>query len=132
MTVPWKPDPVLKLPADTVQGPGRYPVSVMTVIRSDPERIPGITVSNEGETDFILTLKKETAGRDPGLVQDGTCGFHCFFRCSFAIMTFNNDVDIQDFSGSFMNSLPAQVSDGFTILEVTSFHRDRSGSVGLF
>ena len=50
---------VLKLPPDTVQGPGRYPVSVMTVIALIQKEMPGVTVSNEGEQDFILTFEKK-------------------------------------------------------------------------
>ena len=110
---------VLKLPADTVQGPGRYPVSVMTVIALIQKEIPGVTVSNEGETDFILTLeKKEQPG---GILACKTVlvAFIAFFGAAFAIMTFHNDVDIPRLFGQLYEQFTGQVSDGFTILEVT-------------
>ena len=54
---------VLKLPPDTVQGPGRYPISVMTLIELIQQEFPGIEVNNIGEADFILTLEKK---KQPG------------------------------------------------------------------
>ena len=70
---------VLKLPPDTVQGPGRYPVSVMTLIELIQQEFPGIEVNNIGEADFILTLEKETARGPVCLVQDRAGGAHRFF-----------------------------------------------------
>ena len=111
---------VLKLPADTVQGPGRYPVSVMTVIALIQKEIPGITVSNEGETDFLLTFEKK---KQPGGIlawcKTVLVAFIAFFGAAFAIMTFNNDVDIPRLFGQLYEQFTGQVSDGFTILEVT-------------
>ena len=111
---------VLKLPADTVQGPGRYPVSVMTVIALIQKEIPGVTVSNEGETDFILTLeKKEQPGGILAWCKTVLVAFIAFFGAAFAIMTFHNDVDIPRLFGQLYEQFTGQVSDGFTILEVT-------------
>ncbi|MFQ9393095.1 MAG: stage V sporulation protein AA [Lachnospiraceae bacterium] len=59
---------VLKLPPDTVQGPGRYPVSVMTLIELIQQEFPGIEVNNIGEADFILTLEKRNS---PGACMPG-------------------------------------------------------------
>lgn len=111
---------VLKLPPDTVQGPGRYPVSVMTVIALIQKEIPGVTVSNEGETDFILTLeKREQPGGILAWCKTVLVAFIAFFGAAFAIMTFHNDVDIQKLFGQLYEQFTGQVSDGFTILEVT-------------
>ena len=111
---------VLKLPADTVQGPGRYPVSVMTVIALIQREFPGVTVSNEGEPDFILTFEKK---KQPGGIlawcKTVLVAFIAFFGAAFAIMTFNNDVDIPRLFGQLYEQFTGQVSDGFTILEVT-------------
>ena len=45
--------------------------------------------------------------------------FIAFFGAAFAIMTFNNDVDIPRLFGQLYEQFTGQVSDGFTILEVT-------------
>lgn len=111
---------VLKLPPDTVQGPGRYSVSVMTVIALIQKEMPGVTVSNEGEQDFILTFEKK---KQPGGIlawcKTVLVAFIAFFGAAFAIMTFHNDVDIQKLFGQLYEQFTGQVSDGFTILEVT-------------
>ena len=111
---------VLKLPADTVQGPGRYPVSVMTVIALIQREFPGVTVSNEGEPDFILTFEKK---KQPGGIlawcKTVLVAFIAFFGAAFAIMTFNNDVDVPALFEHIYTQVTGQAATGFTVLEIS-------------
>lgn len=111
---------VLKLPPDTVQGPGRYPVSVMTLIELIQQEFPGIEVNNIGEADFILTLeKKKQPGGLYAWCKTALVALIAFFGAAFAIMTFNNDVDIPKLFGQLYEQFTGRPSNGFTILEVT-------------
>lgn len=111
---------VLKLPSDTVQGPGRYPVSVMTVIEEIQQEFPGVEVNNIGEADFVLTLeKKQQPGGVCAWCKTALVAFIAFFGAAFAIMTFNNDVDIPKLFGQLYEQFTGRPSSGFTILEVT-------------
>ena len=111
---------VLKLPPDKVQGPGRYPISVMTLIELIQQEFPGIEVNNIGEADFILTLeKKKQPGGLYAWCKTALVALIAFFGAAFAIMTFNNDVDIPKLFAELYEQFTGRPSNGFTILEVT-------------
>lgn len=94
--------------------------SVLKVVETIHKVYPNLTISNLGETDFIL---------DWGTVPDAKTVasyiktfFVClctFFGAAFTIMTFNNDVSTPDVFASLYKTFTGQTSDGFTILEVT-------------
>ena len=111
---------VLKLPPYTVQGPGRYPVSVMTLIELIQQEFPGIEVNNIGEADFILTLeKKKQPGGLYAWCKTALVALIAFFGAAFAIMTFNNDVSVTSVFGEVYRLLTGQESSGHTILELS-------------
>lgn len=111
---------VLRLPVDTVRGPGRYPMSVMEVISLILQEFPNVDVDNIGEADFILTLEKKN---QPGGIISWTktvlVTLIAFFGAAFAIMTFNNDVDIPKLFGQLYEQFTGNTSDGFTVLELS-------------
>lgn len=111
---------LLKVPAGQINGPGRYVFSVMDIIDAIQKEYPGVEVNNLGETDFIVTLEK---AKKPKLLWQWTktllvCGLS-FFGAAFSIMAFNNDVGITNLFQQLYSSLTGEVSDGFTILEIS-------------
>lgn len=110
----------LRLPARTVPGPGRYPLSVMEVISLILTEFPTVDVDNIGEADFILTYEKK---KHPGGFVSWTktilVALIAFFGAAFAIMTFNNDVDIPKLFSQLYEQFTGNASDGFTILEIS-------------
>lgn len=111
---------LLRLPVDTVKGPGRYPMSVMEVISLIYEAFPNVDVDNIGEADFILTYeKKKQPGGWVSWGKTALVALIAFFGAAFAIMTFNNDVDIPKLFSQIYEQFTGQTSDGFTILELS-------------
>ena len=111
---------VLKLPPDTVQGPGRYPISVMTLIELIQQEFPGIEVNNIGEADFILTLEKKK--QPVGLYawcKTALVALIAFFGAAFAIMTFNNDANVTDVFGNLYRLIMGAEPQGITVLEIS-------------
>ena len=124
---------VLKLPPDTVQGPGRYPVSVMTLIELIQQEFPGIEVNNIGEADFILTLeKKKQPGGLYAWCKTALVALIAFFGAAFAIMTFNNDVDIPKLFGRALRTVHRAAIQWFYDSRSDLFHRYRPGCADLF
>ena len=81
---------------------------------------PSIEVNNLGESDFIIAYKPPKASE--------LCWqwlktiFVClvsFFGAAFAIMTFNNDVDMGSLFSQFYTLVTGKSSSGFTILEIS-------------
>lgn len=111
---------VLKLPPDTVQGPGRYPISVMTLIELIQREFPGIEVNNIGEADFILTLeKKKQPGGLYAWCKTALVALIAFFGAAFAIMTFNNDANVTDVFGNLYRLIMGAEPQGITVLEIS-------------
>lgn len=111
---------VLKLPPDTVQGPGRYPISVMTLIELIQQEFPGIEVNNIGEADFILTLeKKKQPGGLYAWCKTALVALIAFFGAAFAIMTFNNDANVTDVFGNLYRLIMGAEPQGITVLEIS-------------
>ena len=68
--------------------------SVLDVIQVIHGEYPQLTVSNLGESDFILTVEKEKKPSDAA--SWAKTAFVCllaFFGAAFSIMAFNNDIE---------------------------------------
>lgn len=80
---------------------------------------PGIQIENVGEENFILTYQPKT----PSLIfQYVKVVFVCltaFFGSAFSIMTFNRDADVGSLFKNIYTLVTGQVSNGFTILEIS-------------
>lgn len=100
--------------------PGRYVMSAMDLVDLIQKKEPDLTISPIGETDFILTYKKESAS---GIVFRWLkIFFVClatFFGAAFSIMTFNTDVDVGRLFQQIYFQVTGNVSSGFTILEIS-------------
>ncbi len=109
--------PVLHLKG---QRPGRYVMSVVDLVKKIQEKEPNLTITPIGEPDFIITYQAEsTQSRlwrfaKAALVCAGT-----FFGAAFSIMTFNNDVDLPKLFSQLYTQVTGQVSNGFTVLEIS-------------
>lgn len=111
---------LLKIPAQQINGPGRYVFSVMDLIEVIQKEYPSVEVNNLGEADFIVTLEKSS---HPGLLWQwiktaGVC-LLAFFGAAFSIMAFNNDIDITKLFGQLYELFTGTPSDGFTVLEIS-------------
>ena len=100
--------------------PGRYVMSVMDLVDLIQKKEPDLTISPIGETDFILTYKKESASGT--VFRWLKIFFVClatFFGAAFSIMTFNTDVDVGRLFQQIYFQVTGNVSSGFTILEIS-------------
>ena len=81
---------------------------------------PSIEVNNLGESDFIIAYKPPKA---PEMCWQWLKTFFVclvsFFGAAFAIMTFNNDVDMGSLFSQFYTLVTGKSSSGFTILEIS-------------
>jgi len=109
--------PVLTLKPDQ---PGRYVMSAMDLIDLIQKKEPDLDITHIGEQDFILTYQQP----DPPhlllhwLKTIFVC-FASFFGAAFSIMTFNADADVEKLFQQIYQQVTGQVSNGFTILEIT-------------
>lgn len=100
--------------------PGRYVVSVMDIIKMIQSKEENVDVTHIGEPTFIITFEEE---KHKHKVWNWTKTiFVClaaFFGTAFAIMTFNNDVDVTKLFAQVYQEMTGMQSNGFTILEIS-------------
>ena len=100
--------------------PGRYVLSSMELIRQIQQKEPDLTISHIGEPTFIITYQNEPV--HGLLLRWLKVIFVClatFFGAAFSIMTFNNDVDVGGLFSKIYTLVTGNVSNGFTILEIS-------------
>ena len=110
----------IRLPTEQIKGPGRYVFSVLDVIDAIHTEYPNLEISNLGESDFIITVEKDSSPGDA--VSWMKTGFVCllaFFGAAFSIMAFNNDAGIAELFRQLFESITGNRSDGFTLLEIS-------------
>ena len=100
--------------------PGRRIMSAMDLVTLIQKKEPNLDLCPLGETSFIITYEAEPV---PGKLWRWTKVFFVclatFFGAAFSIMTFNNDVDVGGLFSQIYTQVTGQVSDGFTILEIS-------------
>lgn len=98
----------------------RYVESTLDVIKKLMEMDPALTVNSVGEVNFIIDYHgpKRPSWAWQWLKTIFVC-IICFCGASFAIMTFNNDVNVTDVFKEIYQIVMRQESSGFTILEVS-------------
>ncbi len=109
--------PVLNLDP---QKPGRYVLSSMDLISQIQQKEPDLTISHIGEPSFIITYKSETP--HALFLRWMKVFFVClatFFGAAFSIMTFNNDVDVGGLFSHIYTQVTGNISNGFTVLEIS-------------
>ena len=123
----WCPDPALeaRLKALTVKTiredrNRRYVESVLDVLRLIGKEAPGAQVTTVGKTEFIIDYHKPEKPfyAWEWLKTAFVCAV-CFFGAAFAIMTFNNDVDVTGVFREIYFMVTGRQSDGCTVLEIS-------------
>lgn len=96
----------------------RYMGTVLDVVKKIDAIDPTIEVNSVGETDFIIDYKPARAPRYmlEWMKTIFVC-LVCFFGAAFAIMTFNNDVDVTGVFQEIFTLIMGQEPEGFTALE---------------
>lgn len=99
---------------------GRYTASAMDLINLVQQKEEKVDVTHVGEPEFIFTY--ENPAKKNQILSWIKTGFVClvtFFGTMFSIMTFNNDVDIPNLFEKIYRQFTGEVSNGFTVLEIT-------------
>lgn len=109
--------PVANLNPDT---PGRYTMSVMDLVDLIQKKEPDLDITPLGELSFILTY------HPPGkpqmifeILKVVFISLASFFGAAFSIMTFNTDADVGTLFKQIYQQVTGNVSNGFTILEIS-------------
>lgn len=121
---------IKKIPADKDQ---RYVVSTLDVIHMLQDMNQQIQVSNLGEADFIIDYKKpEKKSQIWQWMKTLIVCVICFSGGAFAIMTFNNDVDVGKLFEEVYTLITGAHPDGFTVLEASYSVGLAVGIIGFF
>lgn len=109
--------PVANLNPDT---PGRYTMSVMDLVDLIQKKEPDLDITPLGELSFILTYQPP---RKPQMIFEILkvvfISLASFFGAAFSIMTFNTDADVGTLFKQIYQQVTGNVSNGFTILEIS-------------
>ena len=100
----------------------RYVMSALEVVQKLESIDPSIEVNNLGESDFIIAYKPPKA---PEMCWQWLKTFFVclvsFFGAAFAIMTFNNDVNVGDVLGQVYFQVMGRQPDGFGLVFFNHF-----------
>lgn len=100
--------------------PGRYVMSVVDLIELIQRKEENLEISALGESSFIVSYCEEgIKSKIWDWMKTGMICLATFFGTAFAIMSFNNDVDVTTLFGQIYEQAMGRESDGFTILEIT-------------
>ena len=100
--------------------PGRYVFSVVDLIELIQKKEENLDISALGEASFLVTYREEAVKSKVWTwVKAVIICLATFFGTAFAIMSFNNDVDLTTLFGQIYQQVTGAKSSGFTILEIT-------------
>lgn len=100
--------------------PGRYVMSITDIITQIEAKNENLDVTHIGEPTFIITFETEKhAHKMFEKVKVFFVGLITFCGTAFSIMTFNNDVDVGTLFQQIYTQFTGQISDGFTVLEIS-------------
>lgn len=111
-----KPLKVIKAGTDKKS---RYIVSVMKIIEMIENECNGVNISNIGETDCVVEIKR--GKKTNTILENGKVLIVClilFFGAGFSIMSFNNDVDIHGLFGEICKRMTGNEETGVEILQL--------------
>lgn len=97
-----------------------YMFSILKVIELIAKEYPEVTIQNEGETDFIVTVRvtpKQAAWKDYTKV--AVVSLICFFGAAFSIMTFNEDASVKDVFDYVCELIMGSKEKGKNILDLS-------------
>ncbi|MGI6070482.1 MAG: stage V sporulation protein AA [Blautia sp.] len=100
--------------------PGRYVMTVMDLIEAIQKKEENLDISPVGESDFVITYEKEKHMHKAwDWFKAVVLCVVSFFGTGFGIMTFNTDVSVKDLFSQLYELVTGNVSNGFTVLEIT-------------
>lgn len=96
-----------------------YMVSILKIVELIAKEYPQVTIQNEGEADFIVTVKvKPKKSRLFEYLKVAFVAFGSFFGAAFSIMTFNEDSSVKEVFGYFCKMVGGTETSGRTVLEL--------------
>lgn len=97
----------------------REPVifSILKIIQIIHSKYPDLEIDNQGEQDFIISPPQKEISKFVNIVKVVFVCLIVFFGALFTIMTFNNDVQLNDLFKDVYYLLTGNESRGMTILE---------------
>lgn len=108
----------MKLLEDTTKGKKRYIVSIMKIIEMADQTFQNVDIQNIGETECVVEFK--TPKKDDGpmaIIKTAIICLILFFGVGFSIMSFNNDVSIDDMFSKISKQFTGDKEQGRKILE---------------
>ncbi|MEI3322928.1 MAG: stage V sporulation protein AA [Eubacterium sp.] len=110
----------IKILADKPELGNRYVISIMKIIEIIDEKFQNVDISNIGETDCIVEFKKSNTSCKPlEILKTGIICILLFFGAGFSIMSFNNDVSIDQMFLQISGQISEDTVGGAKILELT-------------
>lgn len=97
----------------------QFVLSILDLTRQILQKEPNLQVESLGEENFIITYQKK---KPAPILQYLKIVFVCigtFFGSAFSIMTFNRDADVGGLFQQIYTQVTGEVSNGFTILEIS-------------
>lgn len=110
----------LKIKTIREKKPKRYVEDVLDIFDKINQLDSAIQVNNIGEVDYIIDYRPPQPSRKGWQwIKTGFVCIVCFCGAAFAIMTFNNDVNVPDLFNELYRLVMGRESDGFTVLEAS-------------
>ena len=98
----------------------RCVISILKIIECIHKQYPMLEIQNVGEPDLIITFENQkTPGAFVHWMKVIAVVAITFTGAAFSIMTFNNDVDVGGLFSQIYTLVTGNVSNGFTILEIS-------------
>lgn len=97
----------------------KYVVSILKVIEAIHKQFPNLEIDNIGECDFVLEYVNKKQNLVFEYMKIVFVCFIVFIGAAFTIMTFNNDVGINELFKQLYQLVMEEESSGFTILEIS-------------
>ena len=113
----WEKLLILEVPAG---GKHRYVISAIQILSRIQARDPQIQVTLLGEADVVVDCRKKPKKKSlASFLKTAIVCLITFTGAAFAIMTFNNDVDVSSIFQALYPLITGTPSDGRTVLEWT-------------
>lgn len=94
--------------------------SILKVIEIISRAFPEVLIQNEGETEFIVTVRR-TRKKAPWIdyTKVAVVSLLCFFGAAFSIMTFNEDASVKEIFGYISKLVTGSEEKGINALELS-------------
>lgn len=97
----------------------KYAVTILKVIEAIQSEYPDVLVISLGESDFVIEYVQPSKKKKIfGIVKAVFIGFAVFFGSAFSIMTFNQDVSVDDILKLFHRLVMGESEKGINIVPI--------------